>query len=78
MPLRRKDDDIKESKTLWQFLAYMANNHRVLFALTPSLALITLFLGIFLVMNIGYDARHGWRVIPRINVDIDVKKELKK
>lgn len=73
---RRKEDNIPHVKSGWEFLSYMAEYHKILFAITPSLFIATIFFGIFLIMNVGYDARLGkWQVIPRINVDIDIKKE---
>ena len=75
--LRRKDD-ITQVKSKWVFLYSMAKEHPLVSILTPSLALIVIILGVWFIMNVSYTPKYGWRVTPRINLDIDINKELKK
>jgi hypothetical protein len=75
-PNRRNDDDPSQVKTQWSFLSYMAKNHPVVCIVTPSLTIFVLMFCIWVIMNVSYTSKFGWRVTPRINVDIDINKEM--
>ena len=74
---RRNDDDPSQSKNRWSFMAYALKNHPIVCIITPALLAFVIMFGIWFIMNVSYDGRH-WKVTPRINVDIDLEKEMKK
>ncbi len=78
IPNRRNDDDPSQAKTKWSFLSYMAKNHPAVCVVTPSLFAFVIMFGIWFIMNVSYTNKQGWRVAPRINIDIDINKEIMK